>query len=198
MEKREEGKYGVKGLAEEDVLRSLYESKGEGSFKDLGRELGEESLARETVKRLLGKGYVRVCGEQVSLTDKGAEKAREIYFLHKQVEDLFSKLGVENPHSLADSLEHLALEPGVLSRIVKDAKISKLSELGEDEMGYVLAVDQPKPSLLARLYGAGVLPGRRITVIAKNLDVILVSIGLGSRSVALDKSLSDRILVAAV
>jgi len=198
MEKREEGKYGVKGLAEEDVLRSLYESKGEVSFKDLGKELGEESLAKETVKSLLGKGYVRVSGEQVFLTDKGAEKAREIYSLHKRIEDLFSRLGVEDPHSLAHSLEHLALEPDVLSKIIKNAKISKLSELGEDEMGYVLAVDQPKPLLLARLYGTGVLPGRRITVIAKNLDVILVSVGLGSRVVALDRSLSDRILVAAV
>ena len=77
MEKREERKYSIKGLAEEDVLRSLYESKGEGSFKDLGKEFGEESLAKETVKRFLRKGYVRVSGEQVSLTDKGAEKAEK-------------------------------------------------------------------------------------------------------------------------
>ena len=65
---------------------SLYEGKGGAALKTSGESLAKESFAGEIVEKLLGKGYVRVSGEQVPLTDEGAEKAGEIYFLHKQVD----------------------------------------------------------------------------------------------------------------
>ena len=45
----------LRGSPRKTFSESLYEGKGEGRFKDLGRELGEESFAGEIAEKLLGK-----------------------------------------------------------------------------------------------------------------------------------------------
>ena len=64
----------LRGSPRKMFSESLYEGKGGAALKTSGESLAKESFAGEIVKKLLGKGYVRVSGEQVPLTDEEARK----------------------------------------------------------------------------------------------------------------------------
>jgi len=76
----------LRGSPRKMFSESLYEGKGGGRFKDLGRAWRKNPSLERSLKKLLGKGYVRVSGEQVPPDRRRSEKAGEIYFLHKQVD----------------------------------------------------------------------------------------------------------------
>jgi len=182
-------------LAVEDVLRLLGERGGRAGLREVVAEIGDVELAARTVERLAAEGLVERRGSVVALTELGARRARGLLEAHRRAEELAaaSIRGVE-PHLLAHCLEHFPEAVGVFERLAGGRPV-RLVELPRGASGYVVAVERPSPRLLARLIGAGLVPGRRVRVFARAPAVVLVLVGSAGRLVALGRRVAEAVLV---
>ncbi len=182
-------------LAVEDVLRFLGERGGEAGLREVARELGDVELAARTVERLEREGLVERRGGAVVLTEPGARRARAVLEAHRRAERLAAALGGVEPHVVAHCVEHF---PGALEALerVTGGGLARLAELPRGASGYVVAVERPTPRLLARLIGAGLVPGRRVRVFAHAPGVVLLLVGSAGRLVAVDRRVAGSVLVA--
>lgn len=188
----------AKAVAKEDVLRHLLEHGGKSTAGEIAKDVGEEDLAKEAIAELESEGFVRKKGDVVELTGKGADKAQRIYSYHRLAEALLEKaLGKKTSvHEAAHALEHLDIDLTKLVNGLEARKVSLLNELEPGSYARMLAMLAPKPSILARLYGVGVLPGRRIRIVSKTRDLVIVETGLGARLAVIDSDIARRIIVA--
>lgn len=183
-------------VAREDVLRLLRERGGRAGVDEVYREVGE--LAEAAVRRLEREGLVRRRGGTVELTVEGSRAAEEVYRRHVEVEERLKRVlrGV-NAHDIAHFAEHLDVDPGMLEKLASCGRIVTLDRLGKGGTGRILGVLGSKPQLVARLYGVGLLPGRRVRVLARGGNVVVVEVGGEGRVAALDADVASRVLVVA-
>ena len=183
-------------IAREDVLRLLGEKGGEAREEEAVKELGDPELASRVVEGLEKEGLVeKRGGGRIALTQKGRREAEALLRLHREAERLLARLG--EPHEAAHTVEHFGDALRVLRRLPLSQAVA-LAELPVGASGYVVAVRHPLPRVIARLVGAGVVPGRRVRVAARLPTVVLVEVGASGRLVALDRRLAEGVLVAPV
>ena len=189
--------FSAEAMAKEDVLRYLLENKGRSTIKEAIKDIGEKDLVEKAVAELESEGLVKRENDIIELTNKGAEKAQRIYEHHRLAETLLERvLGKKiSVHEAAHAIEHLDIDVRNLVKGLEAGRVSLLSELGPGSYARVLAIMVPRPSMLARLYGVGVLPGRRIRVVSKTKDLVIVEAGLGAHLAAIDSDIARRIIV---
>ena len=182
-------------LAREDVLRHLAEKGGTSSMDEIARDLGDQELAAAAVESLSRQGLVERRGRLVRLTDAGAREAEAVLRRHRAAEEAFKKLlGAGEAHVAAHSLEHLGVDVARLLR--PGGHVARLSELERGSIARILAVLTPNPTMLARLYGVGIVPGRRVRVLSRAGGLVIVDAG-GGRLAALDVDAARNVLVVA-
>ena len=179
-------------IAREDILRLLGEKGGEAREEDVAREVGDAELASRVIANLVKEGLLEKSGSRLVLTEKGRGEAENLLHLHREAERLLARLG--EPHEAAHAVEHFGEALRVLRRLPLSRAVS-LTELPVGGSGYVVAVRHPLPRVIARLVGAGVVPGRRVRVAARLPTVVLVEVGASGRLVALDRRLAESVLV---
>ena len=184
-------------LAEEDVLRFLAERGGSAGVEEVAEEVGDRELAGRVVERLSSRGLLRLEGGRLVLTGEGRRLASGLLRVHREAEELASRFMPSRGHLVAHSVEHFPESLRVLEAI-RPSRVVPLSLLPPGGSGYVVAVGDPRPRLLARLVGVGVVPGRRIRVVARLPSVLVVEVGASGRVAALDRDLAGRVLVAPV
>lgn len=197
-EPRRGAEQGCGGVAErfaaDDVLRFLGE-KGASSIESVVEEVGDRDLALTALESLERRGLVRRRGDRVELTREGRERARAILEPHVVAERIASRLGGVEPHVVAHCLEHFPESIRLLERL-RPRRPVRLVELPRGAWGYVIGIVYPRPRILARLLGAGVVPGRRVGVFASTPAAVLVIVGSSGRLVALDRRIAEAVLVA--
>jgi Mn-dependent DtxR family transcriptional regulator/Fe2+ transport system protein FeoA len=176
--------------AREDVLRLAAEKGGSATIRDIVDEIGDSELASKAIDVLTKEGLITRSQDLVSLTDKGKKIAEDILKIHKAIEEFMKD------HQLAHSLEHTKISPKALSNILSRGRIKVLTELGTGGVGRVVAVADPRPSLVARVYGVGLLPGRRVRVVARSRGLVVLEVGSEARVVALDEDVASKVLIA--
>ncbi len=181
-------------IAKEDVLRFLRESGGKANEKDVITEIGETDVARKAINELHKEGLIDFYDDSLKLTEKGFVDADKLYHIHIGDEELFKKLGLD-AHKAAHFIEHLRLSPKMLKRLIS-GKIYRLNEAGRGQKIRIIAMTDARPSIFSRLYGVGLLPGRKIRILSKGYGLLLVEVGFKGRIVAIDEELASRIYVA--
>ena len=186
-------------IAREDVLRFLLEEGGSAGIDEVRAELSSSEVADEAIADLRGSGLLIVNGDRISLTDKGRLRALEVYRRHISIEGVLGKLlAGEKVHEATHYLEHIEdLRGEALKCLLSRGVVLRLSEMEKGFEARVLVVLETKPELVARLYGVGVLPGRKIRVLARGGGVYLVEVGSEGRVVALDADLAPKIMIIA-
>ena len=186
-------------IAREDVLRFLLEEGGSAGIDEVRAELSSSEVADEAIADLRGSGLLIVNGDRISLTDKGRLRALEVYRRHISIEGVLGKLlAGEKVHEATHYLEHIEdLRGEALKYLLSRGVVLRLSEMEKGFEARVLVVLETKPELVARLYGVGVLPGRKIRVLARGGGVYLVEVGSEGRVVALDADLAPKIMIIA-
>ncbi len=179
-------------IAREDALRYLMEAGGEADLSEVVVELGDRELAERIVEELAAEGLVERRGSRLRLTGRGVGEAERLLERHRLLEKLLSRYFSE-PHRLAHSLEHVELDSRLLERLLEAGYRCRLSDLKPGDSGRVLALLEPSPRLEARLYGVGLMPGRRFRVLARLPGVVVVEVG--GRMAALDESVAGKVLV---
>ena len=180
-------------ITEDDILRFLAEEgKSVGKSRVIA-EVGERELAEKAIADLEEKGLVKSRGDLLELTEKGKAVADKIYIRHKAIEDVFNKLNITG-HIAAHYIEHLELDPSELRKLLK-GRVETLTNLNEGDTGRILVVMDPRPSVVARLYGVGLLPGRWFKMLSKNPGVVIVMVGYEARVVSVDKDIASKVLV---
>ncbi|MCE4606282.1 MAG: ferrous iron transport protein A [Desulfurococcales archaeon] len=183
----------VEDITKDDILRFLMEE-GRSTGKDkVINEVGEKELAEKTLEELEEKGLVKAVGDKLELTEKGVLAADKVYSRHKAVEDILKQLDTRS-HIAAHYIEHLDMEPSEIKKILKGS-IMTLSLLEEGSSGRIMAVLDPRPSIVARLYGVGLLPGRWFKVLSKNPGVVIVMVGSEARVASIDSAIAEKVLV---
>ena len=179
--------------AKEDVLRFLRESGGSATPEEVIKDIEDEVLAKEGIRELKGEGLISEEGGKLVLTGEGFSRADEVYRAHKRAEELFKDV-IENPHLAAHSIEHLNLNLDFLSSLRK-GRIKRLTDMCVGRWGRVVAILNPKPSVISRVFGVGAVIGRVIRVIAKSYGLIVIEAGYEKRTAAIDAEIAESILV---
>ena len=184
-------------IAQEDILRFLLEKGGSAGIDEIRAELSSSEVADKAIADLRKSGLLIVNGDRISLTDKGQLRALEVYRRHISIERVLGKLlAGEKVHEATHYLEHIKdLRDEALKYLLSRGIVLRLSEMKKDFEARVLVVLETKPELVARLYGVGVLPGRKIRVLARGKGVYLVEVGSEGRVVALDAELASKIMI---
>ena len=185
-------------IAKEDILRLLKELGGKATVQRTLDEVGESELAKKAVCHLLKDGLIRNVAGILQLTDKGNIEADKIYNLHATIERMLASLSELTPeelHKAAHSIEHLTLNRDFLTRLIKPP-IRRLIDLEEGKTARVIAVLNPKPSIVSRLFGIGLLPGRTVRLVFRSAGLYIVSVSSGIRIVAIDQEVAQQILVS--
>ena len=180
-------------IAADDVLRLLGEQ-GPSSISSVVEEVGDRELAFSALESLEKEGLIRTSGDRIELTGKGKEKANALLVSHVTAEKLASRLGSGEPHVIAHCLEHFPESIKLLERLGSRSLVG-LVQLPRGAWGYVVGILYPTPRILARLLGAGVVPGRRITLFASTPAAVLVIVGSSGRLIALDRRIAKAIFV---
>ncbi|BEP16861.1 hypothetical protein PYJP_02130 [Pyrofollis japonicus] len=176
-------------IAREDVLRLAMEKGGSASVEDIAKEVGDRELADKAIESLTREGLIEKKDGIVSLTSSGRRFAENIFRKHSLVE------AMAKDHRIAHFLEHIDVEPGTIREFVSRGKFRRLTELSISSTGRVIAVTDPRPSLVARVYGVGLLPGRRVRVVARSRGLVVLEVGSEARVVALDEDIAGKVLV---
>ena len=179
--------------AEEDVLRFLRESSGSATIDEVVKDVEDEGLVKEGIKELMVKGLVTREGYKLILTSKGLSRANEVYRVHVMAEELFKGV-VDNPHLAAHSIEHLNLNLNFLSAI-RERGVKRLTNICVGRWGRIVAILNPKPSIISRVFGVGAVIGRMVRVIAKSYGLIVIEAGYEKRTAAIDSEIAKSILV---
>jgi len=96
---------------------------------------------------------------------------------------------------VAHALEHLELSPEFLEKVLGPGRLRRLTDLKPGEEARVAVVLEHRPRLLARLYGVGVAPGRRIRLLGRGPGFLVVETGVEARPAVLDVDVASRVLV---
>jgi Mn-dependent DtxR family transcriptional regulator len=188
-------------LAREDVLRYLREMGGEASLEDVLEEVGDRTEAGRAIRDLKEEGLIEETEEGLRLTRRGEEKAREILERHMIAEKILEEAGLLHggeAHKAAHSLEHLSLDVARIIREARGKRVEPLYNLERGETGRVLAVLEASPSILARLYGVGILPGKTVKILTKSRGLVIVETGAEARLAAIDSRIARKVLVVRV
>jgi len=179
--------------AKEDVLRFLRESGGSATPEEVIKDIEDRDLAQEGIRELEGEGLISEKGGKLVLTEEGFSRADKVYRAHKRAEELFKGV-VENPHLAAHSIEHLNLNFNFLSTLRREG-IRRLTDMCVGRWGRIVAILNPKPSIISRVFGVGAVVGRMIRVIAKSYGLIIIEAGYEKRTAAIDAEIARSILV---
>jgi Mn-dependent DtxR family transcriptional regulator len=179
-------------IAKEDVMRFLREVDGSATLSSIIEEIGEEDLAKRAVGELRSEGMIHVSGNKVTLSEKGRDLAERLYRIHSSLEEILSDV-VDNPHEAAHSIEHVVTDAERIA--ILRGKVTSLASLKRGEEARILAILEKRPSVLSRLYGVGVLPGRKVKVLVLSRDFVVVQLGLGGRLATIDRGVAERIVV---
>ena len=180
-------------LAKEDVLRHLAERGGESTLDEIVKDIGDEALAASMVEELAREGLVERSDSRVWLTRAGERASEQLLRRHRESEEALRRLLGGHAHLAAHSLEHLGLDTSKLLSSIRELR--RLTELGKGAVARIVAVLEPNPRLLARLYGVGVVPGRRVRVLTNAGGLVVVE-SSGGRLAALDSKAAEKVLVA--
>jgi Fe2+ transport system protein FeoA/predicted transcriptional regulator len=184
-------------IAVEDILRFLKEAGGKTDYQETIREIGEEELAEEAINQLIHKDMIRRVNGKLELTEKGRLEADRIYDLHATIEKNLSRITGLSPierHLIAHSIEHLALDKHFILKLIRPP-LKRLIEVREDEEVRIIAILDPRPSILSRLFGLGLLPGRKVRIISRSPGLYIVNVSGGLGLVAIDYEVAAKILV---
>jgi len=211
-------------VSKEDYLKSILEAESEGEEVISARlaDLLKVSPPAVTMalRRLKKDGLVRVeSGGEVRLTAAGRKIARKLTLRHHLIERMLSELfGMEwwKVHDEAERLEHAvspAFEAKLLERLgskgtcphgnwvlpeTPEERAKRgmvlLSEAKEDAGYTVVSLYERDPKLLLFLHQAGIAPGGRVSVLAKNYDRT-VSIETGAGRSTLGHPAAERVWV---
>jgi Mn-dependent DtxR family transcriptional regulator len=185
-------------LAREDVLRYLGERGGEASLEDVLEEVGDRAEAGRAIRDLKEEGLIEETEGGLRLTSRGREEDRDVLERHMMAEKILEEASLlhgRDAHRAAHSLEHLSLDVARIIREARGKRVEPLYNLERGEAGRVLAVLEASPSILARLYGVGILPGRTVRVLTKSRGLVIVETGAEARLAAVDSRIARRILV---
>jgi len=184
-------------VAREDVLRFIHERGGRASLQEIGGELGSSEAAARAVGELERMGLVSIEDDMVSLTEKGRGEALEVYRRHVEAERLLERLlPRDQVHRAAHYMERMPqLSRELVEYIVSRGRAVRLTELERGAEARVLAVLDPRPEIVARLYGVGLLPGRRVRLLARGPHVYLLEVGSEGRVAAVDDSVASQVIV---
>lgn len=95
----------------------------------------------------------------VSPTDRGRVEAERL------LEKLLSR---EHAHPAAHYIEHAPqVSRELIEYLGSRGRTARLTELSRGVDARILAVLEPRPELVARLYGVGLLPGRRVRILVR-------------------------------
>ena len=187
-------------VSKEDYLKAVLEAESEGQTvisATLAHWLGVSPPAVSmAVRRLKRDGYVEVKADGVvRLTSKGKQTAHRTALRHHLIERMLSEMfGMPwyEVHDEAERLEH-AVSPAFEARLLeklgllgmcphgnavlpenptKRAKrgLRTLAESAEGAEYTVASLYERDPKLLLFLHQAGIAPGGRVSVLAKNYD----------------------------
>ena len=206
----------------QDYLKAIYklqQGRGVVSTSEIaGRLHVSAASATNMVKRLAQLRLVTYARYQgFSLTPAGQRIALEIIRHHRLIETYLAQhLGVplEKVHSEAERMEHV-LSEDVEARMatalgnpvqdphgdpipsadgtMRDVRYPKLGSLSPGEGGVVAHVSDQRPGLLRRLARLGVLPGVRLTMLARRRSGCDVEIG--GRQLTLSHTLCEGVYV---
>jgi Fe2+ transport system protein FeoA/predicted transcriptional regulator len=182
-------------IARDDVLRFLRERDGIADKRDVISEVGERELAEKVIKKLTGEGLVRSVNDKLELTREGVKAVEQVYKRHIIIENMLKNIN-NRGHLIAHFIEHIDIEPSELEKILSRG-ITSLSSLKTGDVGRIIAVLDPRPSIIARIYGVGLLPGRRIRVLSRTRGIVVVEVGSEARVVAIDNDIASKVLVTA-
>jgi DtxR family transcriptional regulator, Mn-dependent transcriptional regulator len=187
-------------ISKEDYLKAVLEAESEGQAvipATLAHWLSVSPPAvTMALKRLRRDGYLEVKPDGiVRLTPKGKETAYRTALRHHLIERMLAEMfGMEwyEVHDEAERLEHAvspAFEAKLLERLgsrgtcphgnwvlpeTPEQRSKRgmvlLSEAREDTGYTVVSLYERDPKLLLFLHQAGIAPGGRVTVLAKNYD----------------------------
>ncbi len=106
------GKDGILKIVTEDILRLLSETKGKALLKSVRAGIKvRSSLVTEAIKNLEGEGLIKQAGENISLTEEGRIRAKNILKKHLVLEEYFKELrGKKEAHRIAHILEHYSYQ----------------------------------------------------------------------------------------
>jgi Mn-dependent DtxR family transcriptional regulator len=179
-------------IAKEDVMRFLREVDGSASRDSILDEIGEKEVAEKAIRDLASEGMISLKDNEVSLTEKGREVAEKLYRTHVMLENVLKDL-VDRPHEAAHSIEHVVTDVEGLAAL--KGRVTMLSSLKRGEEARILTIIEKRPSTLSRLYGVGVLPGRKVRVLTITKNFVILLVGFGGRVVTLDREVADKIVV---
>jgi Mn-dependent DtxR family transcriptional regulator/Fe2+ transport system protein FeoA len=183
-------------IAREDILRFLLEKK-EASKKDIIQEVGDEELTEKNIQKMINDNLIRVTDNTISLTPKGEREAKLIYEKYKIIENVLKKYPISVRRQIAHFIEHIDLGPEDLLDLDRflEGAIKPLVELDVGEEARILTIINPKPHIVARLYGVGLLSGTKIEVLSRTSEAVILVIKPAGRVVSLDKQIAEKILV---
>lgn len=179
-------------IAKEDVLRFLREINGAVSRDSLYKEIGEKDLVEKAINELLREGLLNVKDDKVTLSEEGRKDAEKLYRTHSSLEEVLKEF-IDDPHKAAHSIEHIVMDVEGLRMLRGKALL--LGKLKRNEEAIILTVLEERPTLLSRLYGVGIIPGRKIRVIMSTRDFNLILIGPGNRVISIDREIAKKIVV---
>jgi DtxR family transcriptional regulator, Mn-dependent transcriptional regulator len=187
-------------ISKEDYLKAVLEAESEGQAvipATLAHWLSVSAPAvTMAIKRLRRDGYLEVRPDGiVRLTPKGKETAYRTALRHHLIERMLAEMfGMEwyEVHDEAERLEH-AVSPAFEAKLLEklgekgtcphgnsvlpespDQRTKRglvlLSEAKEDAGYTVVSLYERDPKLLLFLHQAGIEPGGRVSVLAKNYD----------------------------
>ncbi|MCE4613991.1 MAG: FeoA domain-containing protein [Desulfurococcales archaeon] len=183
----------VESITKDDILRFLMEEGKKTNKNKIIKEVGEKDVAEKALRDLEDNGFVKAADDKLELTEKGVEAASMVYTRHRAIENILKQLNTKS-HVAAHYMEHLDMEPSELEKILGE-KLVTLSSLVEGNTGRIIAVLDPRPSIVARLYGVGLLPGRWFKILSKNRGVIIIMVGSEARVVSVDDIIASKVLV---
>ena len=183
-------------IAKEDILRYLLE-KPDAARRDLIKEIGDKDLVETGIAELKKEGLIHERNHTLRLTEGGVRRARLILDKHLAIENAVRTLPEDLRHLAAHYAEHLDLDPQQLKKLgeVFEGNVAALTDMEEGEEARLLAVLDPRPPIVARLYGVGLLPGCKLSLMARSGGVVLLAVGPGGRIVSVDRDIASHILV---
>jgi len=206
----------------DEILESLWKMKEEGEHtKKALLKYPQVKEAEGLLEEMEKENLLALDGENVSLTPKGEDIAREIIRRHRLAERLFHELFELTDKSIettACSLEHI-LDPSVTESVctflghprtcphgkrippgeccrrfeteVKPLTLP-LTRLDSGEVGQVVFIASKSRGRLERLAGLGIVPGAMVKV--QQTDPLPV-VHVGEAELALDREVAKRIFV---
>lgn len=185
-------------IVEEDMLRVLYERKGNLPLESVKAEIkASHSYISKAIEGLLREDLIVIEGNFVNLTKNGMGRAKGILEKHLVLEDYFKRTrSEEEAHKIAHILEHY-----VSQEVIKNIKVlstfkgegSPLTKPGLAKEFLITDITIPDNELFERIVSMGIFPGNRIKLTNEIPGGIIVRVK--NKKFALDKEIAKDIRV---